>query len=562
MYRILIVDDEPYIVDWISELLEQDAEQEFDIYRAYSAFDALQWMERAKIDIMISDISMPGMSGLTLLEKVRENWSGCKVILLTAYSNFDFAYEAMKNNIEAYILKTEDDDRILYEVRKIIKKMDEEHRAYELLDEARNTIGKYATAIQKEYLQELLMGKFYTTEELATQFDRLGILLSPTTPVFILAGRIENPPVNMPITERFYYMNSIEKIVEKALSMFIVSVPVEYERTKLIWLIQPRNCDANESNGVFDNMKKVIMNMLEDVQISCKKALNINMTYILANIPVHYEGLADRFQSLNQLFYFYAANENNVVATDQALRDALDQSMIRSHVEVGEVRRKLNLVESLKNYLESGQKKEFAGGLYKVCQVLRSAKSWHDNIALEIYYSVALMLVAYINQKDLTGKIAFKIGLNKLMRVDMHNSWNDAADYFCQLSEIIFDIQKEDQDYLLTSLVKFIREYIENNIADDVSLVRISEVTGYNPSYLSRLYKSITGENLIDYTGKVRIERAKRLLETEDINISDIAVKAGFESRTYFNKFFKKMTGTTPNEYRQSFILGRQSGIS
>ena len=80
MYRILIVDDEPYVVDWLSSLLEMKTEFELDICLAYSAEEALNWLKRAKIDIIITDIQMPEMSGIELAQEVRKNWPQCKVI--------------------------------------------------------------------------------------------------------------------------------------------------------------------------------------------------------------------------------------------------------------------------------------------------------------------------------------------------------------------------------------------------------------------------------------------------------------------------------------------------
>lgn len=103
---------------------------------------------------------------------------------------------------------------------------------------------------------------------------------------------------------------------------------------------------------------------------------------------------------------------------------------------------------------------------------------------------------------------------------------------------------------LNNKLLQFINEYIEKNIMGDVSLIKLSEVTGYNPSYLSRLYKEIANETLNEYIGRVRFKKAKELLESSNLNLNAIAVEIGLESRTYFNRFIKKITGMSPQEYR------------
>ena len=83
MYRILVVDNEPYVVDWIAFLIETKSRQEVDVCRAYTAKEALQWLAKTRIDVLVSDISMPGMDGLELAGIVKEQWPYAKVVLIT-----------------------------------------------------------------------------------------------------------------------------------------------------------------------------------------------------------------------------------------------------------------------------------------------------------------------------------------------------------------------------------------------------------------------------------------------------------------------------------------------
>lgn len=98
MYRLLIVDDESHVVDWLYELFRDIDHIEFDIYRAYSASSALLLMEKAKIDIVITDINMPRMNGLQLVEKIKTEWPECRVIFLTGYNEFEYAHKAIQND--------------------------------------------------------------------------------------------------------------------------------------------------------------------------------------------------------------------------------------------------------------------------------------------------------------------------------------------------------------------------------------------------------------------------------------------------------------------------------
>ena len=123
VFRVLLVDDEACVTDELSLLL--GARTDLDLYTSSSALNALAVLKRTRIDLMISDIRMPGMSGLELLRRVRQEQRDCRVVFLTGHADFDYVFEAMRNGASSYILKTESDqelnaqiDKALEEIRK------------------------------------------------------------------------------------------------------------------------------------------------------------------------------------------------------------------------------------------------------------------------------------------------------------------------------------------------------------------------------------------------------------------------------------------------------------
>lgn len=123
VFRVLLVDDEACVTDELSLLL--GARTDLDLYTSSSALNALAVLKRTRIDLMITDIRMPGMSGLELLCRVRQEQRDCRVVFLTGHADFDYVFEAMRNGASSYILKTESDqelnaqiDKALDEIRK------------------------------------------------------------------------------------------------------------------------------------------------------------------------------------------------------------------------------------------------------------------------------------------------------------------------------------------------------------------------------------------------------------------------------------------------------------
>lgn len=102
--------------------------------------------------------------------------------------------------------------------------------------------------------------------------------------------------------------------------------------------------------------------------------------------------------------------------------------------------------------------------------------------------------------------------------------------------------------------VREVHEFIASHLSDDLSLVRIAEKVHMNPSYLSRYYKQVTGRNLSESISDARLKAAKRWIVEERLKFHEIAFRLGFNSPSYFTTFFKKLTGQTPQEYREAHL--------
>ena len=173
-------------------------------------------------------------------------------------------------------------------------------------------------------------------------------------------------------------------------------------------------------------------------------------------------------------------------------------------------------------------------------------------MALEQYSSIALVLLSYINRWNILEKVAFRIGIHKLMRVDEHESWDDAVKYLYDLGSILFEIQEQEQEERAQDVIGLIQKHINDNIhiQDELSLIRLADLVHFNPSYLSRLFKQVVGMNISDYISDIRVKKAKQMLENPGIKISSVAESLGYGTATNFTRFFKKMTNMTPQEYR------------
>jgi AraC-like DNA-binding protein len=103
-------------------------------------------------------------------------------------------------------------------------------------------------------------------------------------------------------------------------------------------------------------------------------------------------------------------------------------------------------------------------------------------------------------------------------------------------------------------VVFFLRSYIDAHLTEDISLVKLSEVSGYNASYLSRFFKKVAGETLNSYISRKRLKLVQDLMLDPTLNFCDISRRAGFNSRTYFNRFIRRTTGRSPQQMRDGIL--------
>lgn len=555
VYRLLIVDDEAIIADGLYEVFQNIKSLDLDIYKAYSGNEALELLKRTRIDIVLTDIRMPGIDGLELLERIHDSWPKCRVIFLTGYNEFDYVYTAIKFEGVSYLLKTEGYGKIIEAVEKAAAEIEKGMRADELVQRAREQLGTMANLLQKDYFSSMLKGEFSIEDISNSQFNDLRIQLDAQLPVLILIGSIDGSHMGCSYSDIIKKHYSIKLIADQYLSTHTVSVHLVYENSSLVWLIQPKAekiIMGEEADILWQSIATFLKGSLELVQAACNESIGVSISFALDDCPAKWDEIPERFAMLKMLQNYRIGYGEGIFITGRNATDMeFQQITVQNNDKIHVTQSKL---EMLSVHLDHGQKDEFFNALEKLTDKLESVKSIHDTCAQEVYYSIALVLLTYINKWNMVDAIAFKTGLYKLMQPSENKDWNEAVNYLKGLCEILFEIQHTEQEKRAQNAVGKIQKYINDNLSGDLSLVRLAELVHFNPSYLSRLFKQVVGENLSDYICEMKIRKAKQLLKNPEVKIHGVAAAVGYGAATNFARFFKKFANVTPQEYRDSFL--------
>lgn len=549
MYRLLIVDDEPDILDWLYELFSGIEELDLDIYKAYSATSALEQMSKMRIDIVLTDIHMPRMDGIQLMEKIRQQWPLCKIIFLTGYDEFEYAYQAIHNDVSGYILKNEDDTEIIAIVEKTVRQIEAEMKIKELVTQVQMQIKEFLPVVQREYLLQVLCSRQTDAEQMQNRLKELSIPFDAHDPVLLLLARFDEININQSIMSVNQLICSLEVLCHKFLSPAVTSFGITLENQDVVFILNPGKIEQKNLNKLII----FIRDTLETIQTAVRENIDKKVSFVLGTAMKPLFSASEECLNLRKILDYQHAFGDEMLITDQNF-EKMYQRKASSHNENMHKYDSRKEVSLLETYLERGKNQEFFSLMTDLTKPLLSEKSIHDTFALKAYFDISMMFLDYINRFDLVRKIPFHIGIRGLTSIEEHSSWDAAVNYLYKIGNIIFTIRNEEQDTGAVDIVSKIKDYIGDHLSEDLSLARLSEVVYFNPSYLSRFFKNTTGINLIDYITEAKMQMAKELLEDQSIKIHEIASMIGIESAAYFARFFKKNTGMTPQEYRDACV--------
>jgi len=552
LFRLLLVDDEPIAVDGLYELLQDEKELELELLRAYSTTEALACAEREKIDILLTDIRMPGISGLELADQFRQRWPRCRIIFLTGYRDFAYAQTAIRTGGVDYVLKTEGDEQIIGAIRKAIDSIRREWEDERFRKAVRDKLHQALPALLREYVRDLLRGETDRIETRVSKFVEIGLKLDPARPVLVGLGRVDRWPEPIFPSDKPLYLYSLQNIAEEYMSVKAVFHCIPFESDRFLWLVQPLGAE-DEEDETWGRTYRFIQGTAESFQATCRELLKLIVSLAFDPVPRRWEEIGRAVEALHlKLSLRLGHGEEMLLAgkPEPSLREEGRQPTaehdLRLHLK------KLDLVET---YIDNRQNRELRALIEEAGRLLEAAAAVSGNkapyLALEVFQQLSACLMSYMNRRGLMAELADRIPPERISRLDKHVSIKEALRFLAETGEILCEFAGTKQEQRTVEIIGRIQQYVRDNLHRQLSLTVIAETFYLNPSYLSRLYKQRTGKGLLEFINETRIMRAMELLRQPNLKVNEIAIAVGLESAAYFTRLFKKVTGLTPQEYRE-----------
>ncbi|WP_080145908.1 response regulator transcription factor [Marinilactibacillus piezotolerans] len=490
MYSVILVDDEPivregmeYIINWSEEGFEV-------IGSAENGLSGLKMIEEKNPDLVITDVKMPGLDGLKMIEKAKQLDNGAKYIVLSGYSDFKYAQNAVSLGTFHYLLKPIDENELLEVLDRVKKQIDRESKE----KREQKTFQDYLTN------QQIFSFIFHrnTSQTLAMLEDYKSFQL------------LEVKNENKQYTEQDCLLFQEQLDASKIFA---------YNYGESLFLLI---CDGSAQNN-----SALIRG--EFIKRNLQAAVSSEI-YQISELPVLYKEILQ----LNSRRYFYP---DNWIITPDAIRT--EESDLSDR----------NLLFHLKMAIKDNQKQAIEEVIDQFVQYFRSAHQEADRVKRE--WSVLFLdCVAFLEES--MNKPVKEIEKDKILSIIWkEKSILQTAKF---LKYIFYDFGRffyetnEKQD-----IVEEIKRYTAKNYHLNLSLKELAQQFNYSQSYLGKKFKAETSLSYHTYLDNKRLEKAKKLLQDETMYVYEIAKLVGYSNYDYFHKKFKKTFRMSPKEYQKNW---------
>ncbi len=529
--RVMIVDDEPVIRKGLMQFIDWSAAQCDVVYGAVDGDDAWNNLATTRPDIVISDIRMPGRSGLELVRDIAAEYPWIKVILLTGHADFQYAQQAIHYNVVDFLLKPTQKPLVmeaLAKARDLIEK-DEERRRIELSLAGHTSLNNRQQL--DDCLRSLISGRAGSDPVLSADLDRqlnqFYLLLVEAAP----AG--ESPDARRPPSEDvgkgFDVPEFLKLVGESFPSPGTFLVPLRSDQVAVV---------SSFPDDQVDPLQTAIDRSEEMVKLA-ETFLRIRLSIGLSRCHSRTSEIAAAFsEAADALTVGAFAHDSHAVHLPRAESPCpLDMAEAQS------------AVESIMGSVRIG---EGDSATAKLVQLFDSFRECH--YALEDEKDVCILLASLCTNLATDDRLKTHKGNGEqrkhYSRILEAGTLPALFDILKPLIERTAELQHND-DLHSNSIILKSEAYLRAHFAERISLNQIADHVHVSPSYLSRLFHRETGQTLVDVLKTIRLNQACQLLKTTDLKSYEVATKVGIDDPAYFSQLFRKHTGMSPTDYRQ-----------
>lgn len=533
MFRILIVDDEPWQVKTLANIVKT-MKPDCEVFEASDGKEALNFITCNKINVIITDIRMPIMDGLEMIEKITACADRPEIVILSGYGEFQYAQKAINFGVFEYLVKPlskTDIEGILQRLEKKFKQreleLEQKKGIYKKLE---NTLPVYIEHQLNQWINNALNGA--EIEELLEIFPKRGnvsLLVSNIGKYKRIAEMYNSEEFKKLLLHLKFSMKEALNPLGHSISFFS-----EENQGSMITILT----SEKGFNLCSDKNQKIIKDFINRIKnefgIRLRIGIGNSHTSIVRDLRKCYD------EAVHALEYGFIDGEREIIhfsdiqISDQ--KDSLDIYSLEEELNRVALKAAYGMTAIAVNdiferyvgklsFIGSKKIKEFL--YYAAMNIVKMIK----NMLMDEHYGI---LVENIR--------------NGIFESD---SYTELKYTFIDILESIAKYINNNENKNNYLVVLKCKEYIDENYMVDLSLESAASKFHFSPSYFCNIFKNYAGISFSEYLTAVRIQKAQHFLKNTKLKVYDISEKVGYKDSTYFNRIFKREVGISPYKFRQ-----------
>jgi len=533
MVDILLVDDETYVTESLALTIPWHELGVNGVYQAASAAEALDVMESQHIDILVTDIRMPEQSGLELIELAKEKWPRLKTVLLTGYSDFEYAQRAIKLQARDYLLKPVDDDAFVRCISTQVKVLKQERKRMEEERSQQYARKSEQAVLRKQLMQELLLGRMRSDEMLNRLLQQYEIAIKVNQACALLTVQLAGRFMEMDRQSSELIEYAVGNIAEETfIKPYYVWHSSSSQDHVVILVVLEEGASADHSS------KETMKQLCESLQSKVASYLNGEISIVASDWFYFPDQLPKHYREALTTLYRLQLDEPKLV-----LMDELSTMQLSSNTALEELHKPPTFI----NLLEGGQ---WQAAKDKLDAFFISNEQHTRERIYEAFIAISNGFIYVANKMGVDLHSLDSQGTNLLLDRSVLLTASHLRAWSYEMLELLSMQYDESDTYHKKHIIKQVQELVSKELGGDTSVKTIADRVFLHPVYLSKLYKHETGESLGDYIIRIRMEKAVYMLKHTNKKIYEITTELGYQNPQYFSKIFRKYYGCTPNEYR------------
>ncbi|MBR4060378.1 MAG: response regulator [Lachnospiraceae bacterium] len=501
MYTVLLVDDEEDILNSLMNIIDWPVYGIENILTAHNGSDALKKLEQQPVNLLITDISMPDMDGITLLKEVRGKYPHIRCIILSSYSDFSYAKEAISLGVENYLLKPIQKDELDNSIRKSL-----------------DNLSMHKHIMKTLFLDNILyrwVTNDISSEELSGHSRHINVNIYFRNYCVVLIRSTRQSPLDKLLTN---YLSHLQTSYEAYYF-------VDYRGYHVVILgghTITQNCVYNHFLSAID-----------------ESAYTNDFHAAIGIIATGNEQVGLSYQS----------------ATDTLL---LCHNLTGQHILLAEKRDTIDIgdyqLNQITNYLQSSLDSFSKSSTDALLQELFPGLVDYPLQEINSFFNMlSIRLFRLLISMGLIDSTAEENIIINSYHFEEHPTQETLHICFNELLSINLILIKKNLNRL-SPICLLAMQYVSANFTEHVSIKEFCSKNNMNASYFGFLFKKETSIYFNDYISQIRVNHAMMLLKNTNHKISQISTMCGFANTSYFILTFKKKTGVSPANFRQSII--------